>query len=58
VPGVAARILNRPNGQPHNAGNLLGEIHPVLKFEYCDDGDTCRADSDENWKDLDKEPSA
>src|SRR5262245_56105045 len=29
------------------------EIHPVLKFEYCKDGDTCRADSDENWKDLD-----
>jgi len=29
------------------------EIHPVLKFEYCDQGKTCRPDSDENWKDLD-----
>ena len=29
------------------------EIHPVLKMEYCEDGNTCRADSDENWKDLD-----
>jgi hypothetical protein len=29
------------------------EIHPVLKFEYCDDGDTCRPDSNEHWKDLD-----
>jgi hypothetical protein len=33
------------------------EIHPVLKFEYCKDGDTCRADNDENWKDLDNELS-
>jgi hypothetical protein len=32
------------------------EIHPVLKFEYCDEGKTCRAESDENWKDLDNEP--
>jgi hypothetical protein len=29
------------------------EIHPVLKMEYCPKGKTCRADSDENWKDLD-----
>ena len=34
------------------------EIHPVLKFEYCDDGDTCRADSNEHWKDLDNAPPA
>ena len=34
------------------------EIHPILKFEYCEDGITCRADSDENWKDLDNEPPA
>jgi hypothetical protein len=34
------------------------EIHPVLKMEYCSDGNNCRADSDENWTDLDKEPSA
>jgi hypothetical protein len=31
------------------------EIHPVLKIEYCADGQTCRADSDENWIDLDGE---
>jgi hypothetical protein len=31
------------------------EIHPVLKMEYCPNGKTCRADSDENWKDLDNE---
>ena len=31
------------------------EIHPVLKFEYCPKGATCRADSDENWKDLDND---
>jgi hypothetical protein len=29
------------------------EIHPVLKMEYCPKGKTCRADSDENWKNLD-----
>src|SRR5438132_9764110 len=32
------------------------EIHPVLKMEYCPKGKTCRADSDENWKDLDNFP--
>lgn len=31
------------------------EIHPVLKMEYCPKGKTCRADSDEFWKDLDNE---
>ena len=31
------------------------EIHPVLKMEYCPSGKTCRADSDENWKDLDND---
>jgi hypothetical protein len=31
------------------------EIHPVLKMEYCPNGATCRADSDENWKDLDND---
>jgi hypothetical protein len=31
------------------------EIHPVLKMEYCPNGETCRADSDENWKDLDND---
>ena len=29
------------------------EIHPVLKMEVCPEGETCGADSDENWKDLD-----
>ena len=31
------------------------EIHPILKMEYCPKGKTCRADSDENWKDLDND---
>jgi hypothetical protein len=31
------------------------EVHPVLKMEYCPDGQTCQADSDENWKDLESE---
>jgi hypothetical protein len=31
------------------------EIHPVLKMEYCPSGKTCRADSDENWADLDND---
>jgi hypothetical protein len=30
------------------------EIDPTLKMEFCPDGKTCRADSDENWVDLDK----
>jgi hypothetical protein len=29
------------------------ELHPILKLEYCPKGKTCRANSDENWKDLD-----
>lgn len=29
------------------------EIHPVLKMEYCPEGQTCRPDNDENWVDLD-----
>lgn len=31
------------------------EIHPILKVEYCPKGKTCRAGSDENWKDLDND---
>jgi len=31
------------------------EIHPVLKLEYCSEGETCRPDSDENWKDIESE---
>jgi hypothetical protein len=34
------------------------EIHPVLKFDYCGEGETCDPNSDENWKDLDNEPPA
>ncbi len=30
------------------------EIHPILKVEYCPKGKTCRANSDENWRDLDE----
>jgi hypothetical protein len=29
------------------------EIHPILKMEYCADGQTCDENSDANWKDLD-----
>jgi hypothetical protein len=29
------------------------EIHPVFKVEYCPDGETCRANGDRNWKNLD-----
>jgi hypothetical protein len=29
------------------------EIHPILKFEYCDTGNTCKATSDSGWKSLD-----
>ena len=31
------------------------EIHPILKMEFCPLDKTCRADSDENWKDLDND---
>lgn len=31
------------------------ELHPVLKMEFCPSDQTCRADSDENWADLDNE---
>lgn len=31
------------------------EIHPVLKMEYCPEDKTCRADSDENWQNLEDE---
>ncbi len=44
----------------HFLGNHLHrhnnwEIHPVLKLEYCPEGETCRPDSDENWKDIESE---
>jgi hypothetical protein len=31
------------------------EIHPVLKMEYCPEEQTCQADSDENWQNLEDE---
>jgi hypothetical protein len=43
-------FLNNPLHRHNN-----WEIHPVLKLEYCPEGETCRPDSDENWKDLESE---
>lgn len=40
---------------PPVARDTNWEIHPVLKMEYCPDGKTWRANSDENWKDLDND---
>ena len=31
------------------------QIHPIFRIEYCPNDKTCRADSDENWVDLDNE---
>jgi hypothetical protein len=31
------------------------EIHPVLKLEYCPEGKTCQAGTDQNWEKLDGE---
>jgi hypothetical protein len=31
------------------------EIHPVLKMEYCPEDQTCEADSDANWQNLEDE---
>jgi len=41
---------------PAMARDTEWEIHPVLKMKFCPKGKTCRADSDENWLDLDNEP--
>jgi len=30
------------------------EIHPILKIEYCPKEETCRADSDANWRNLEE----
>ena len=30
------------------------EIHPVLKMKYCPEGETRRAESDANWRDLEE----
>lgn len=32
------------------------EIHPILKFEYCLKGRTCKLGSDDGWLDLDQNP--
>src|SRR5262249_48434871 len=32
------------------------EIHPVLKLEFCENGSTCKANSDTGWKSLDDLP--
>jgi hypothetical protein len=32
------------------------EIHPVLKLEFCEAGNTCKANSDAGWKSLDDLP--
>jgi hypothetical protein len=32
------------------------EIHPVFKFEFCETGNDCTADSDDGWKSLDDLP--
>jgi hypothetical protein len=29
------------------------EIHPIVKLEYCETGNTCKATSDSGWKSLD-----
>lgn len=29
------------------------EIHPIVKFEYCETGNTCKATSDSGWKSID-----
>jgi hypothetical protein len=44
----------------HYFGNSLHrendwEIHPIFKLEYCPEGKTCRADSDENWINIDND---
>jgi hypothetical protein len=41
------------HSQPPVVRDSNWEIHPVLKFEYCPNDKTCRADSDENWVDFD-----
>jgi hypothetical protein len=32
------------------------EIHPVMGLEFCPEGKTCTADSDDNWEDLEDQP--
>jgi hypothetical protein len=29
------------------------EVHPILKLEYCETGDNCKAKSDAGWKSID-----
>jgi hypothetical protein len=30
------------------------ELHPIFRLEYCPNGKTCEANSDANWKDIDR----
>jgi hypothetical protein len=30
------------------------EIHPIFKVEYCPNGKKCKAESDENWVDMER----
>ena len=32
------------------------EIHPILKLEFCETGDSCKANTDTGWKSLDDLP--
>ena len=41
--------------QPPVVRDTNWQIHPIFRIEYCPNDKTCRADSDENWVDLDNE---
>lgn len=62
IDGQRGKLLVRVTGlllfdSEHFLGNHLKrhnnwEIHPVLKLEYCPEGQTCRGDSNTNWRSL------
>lgn len=62
IDGQGGKLLVRVTGlllfdSEHFLGNHLKrhnnwEIHPVLKLEYCPEGQTCRGDSNTNWRSL------
>lgn len=64
ITGQGGKLLIRVTGllmfdSEHFLGHHLKrhnnwEIHPVLKLEYCPEGETCRAASKEKWRDLDR----
>jgi len=43
-------FLNRPLKRHNN-----WEIHPVLKMEYCPEGETCDPESDSNWVNIESQ---